>query len=228
MNDSNQDELLESWPCRGVADDRLCEAEKAVRRDTLLEHWPKRKSYMDSFDSDEDTVASASTSTSNKRHHHVRSVHFSESSKLWVYTRESMYLLRSLAYTKEDRNEFGINAMIEGFRIKNLIASAPYDSEAESIKYLLRQDIINKEELIGIEHFVLGNPKNVTKRRERHSAAVLWKQYEQQEQQLEDPALNLGEFAESSSLRSSKRARIRAASTFPTLMCACFSTWLFH
>jgi len=218
MTDSNQ-ELLENWP-RGVApDDRLfCEAEKAVRRDTLLEHWPKRESYMDmdSFDSDEDDVASV--------RNNLRSVHFSESSKLHVYERESKYLLRSLAYAKEDRKEFGMKAMIEGFRIKNLIAAAPYESEAESIKYLLRQDIINKEELIGIEHFILGNPSNAIKTRERHSAAVLWKQQEQQEQQLEDPALNLGEFAQSSSLRSSQRARIRAASTFPTLMCACFFT----
>jgi len=211
MNDSYQEELLENWPCRGEgSDDRLCVAsEKAVRRDTLLEHWPKRKSVIDSFDSDEDDATSASIS--NKRRHHVRSVDFSSSSHLHVYERESMYLLRSLAYTKDDYDVFGKQALLEGFRIKNLIADAPHDSEAKSIKHLLRHDIINKEELIGIEHFILGKPSRVYKTRKHHAAAVLRKQQEQEDQQLADPALNLGNFARSNSLRSSQKAIIRAA-----------------
>ena len=205
--DLNQEELLEAWPCRGAApDDHHSEVERAVRRDTLLEHWPKRESSVLSFDSDEDDVDSVSI---ERLHRKLRTVHFSESSKLYVYKRESNYLLQSLTYTKEDRNDFGKEALLEGFRIKNLIAAAPHDSDSESIKYLLRQGIISKEELIGIDHFVLGS--NVKRTRERHSAAVLRRQEQQHGQQLDDPALKLGEFARSSSLRSSKRARIRAA-----------------
>ena len=206
--DLNQEELLETWPRRGgAADDHHSEIERAVRRDTLLEHWPRRESSVISFDSDEDDEVA---SGSDKRlHRKLRTVQFSESSQLYVYERESMYLLKSLAYTKEDRNDFGKDALLEGFRIKNLIAAAPHDSVTDSIKYLRHQGVISKEELIGIDHFVLGS--NVKRTRERHSAAVLRRQEEQQGQQLDDPALKLGEFARSSSLRSSKRARIRAA-----------------
>lgn len=206
--DLNQEELLEAWPRRGgAADDHHSEVERAVRRDTLLEHWPRRESSVISFDSDEDDAAFASTSI--KSHQKLRTVQFSESSQLYVYERESMYLLKSLTYTKEDRNDFGKDALLEGFRIKNLIAAAPHDSVTDSIKYLRHQGIINKEEMIGIDHFILGT--NVKRTRERHSAAVLRRQEEQQGLQLEDPALQLGKFSRSSSLRSTKRARIRAA-----------------
>ena len=211
MTELHQEELLENWPSR-CADDRLfCAAEKAVRRDTLIEHWPKRKSSTTfaSFDSDEIDVASVS----NKRHrHYLRFVHFSETSQLRVYERESKYLLRSLTYTKEDRNQFGKDALLEGLRIKNLVATATPESTAESIKYLLRHDIISREELVGVENFFLDSkPTNVVKRRKRHAAAVLWKQQEQQNQKLEDPVLDLGKFAQSSSFRSTQRAVIRAA-----------------
>jgi hypothetical protein len=53
MTDYNhQEELLVNWPHRGAdSDDRLScggggAAEKALRRDTLLEHWPKRNSSL--------------------------------------------------------------------------------------------------------------------------------------------------------------------------------------
>lgn len=208
MTDNNQEELLVNWPQRGAddSDNHICAAEKAIRRDTLLEHWPERKSSMKitSFDSKEieDAVASAS----------VRSVDFSESSQLHVYEREPMYVLRNLSYTKEDRDEFGKDAFLEGARIKNLIAAAPPESPSESIKYLLRRDVISREELIGIEHFILGKPTRVRKIRQNHAAAVLWKQHEQRQQQRnEDPVLSLGKFSEKSSLQSIQSARVRAA-----------------
>jgi hypothetical protein len=217
MTDYNhQEELLVNWPHRGAdSDDRLfCgrAAEKALRRDTLLENWPKRSSSMtvSSFDFDEgDDDASAVASSHNKKSY---SVNFSVSSQLHVYERESVYLLRSLAYTKEDRNEFGREAYLEGLRIKSLVAAAPPDSAAESIKYLLRHDIISIEELVGIEHFVLDKPSRVHQRRKQHAAALLWKQHELQHRKLEeDPVLGLGKFAQSSSLKFTQRARIRAA-----------------
>jgi gluconate kinase len=70
MTAFNQEELLGNWPYRCADSDvgLFCAAEKAARRDTLLEHWPKRKSSMTfaSFDSEEVDVASVR----NKRHHH--------------------------------------------------------------------------------------------------------------------------------------------------------------
>jgi hypothetical protein len=166
-------------------------------------------------DANDDAAAacSSSYSSSNKKRHYVR---FSESSQLHRYERESVYLLRSLAYTKEDRNEFGREAYLEGLRIRELIRAAPPDSVADSIKYLLRHYIISREEFVGIEHFILGKPSRVVQRRRKHAAAVLWKQRELQhelkhEKLKEDVALGLGRFAPSSSFRSSQRARVRAA-----------------
>ena len=124
-----------------------------------------------------------------------------------------MYLLRSLVYTKEDRKEFGKESLLEGLRIRELIRAAPPDSVADSIKYLLRHDIIDSDELIGLEHFVLGKPSKVPQTRKQHAAAVMWKQHELKKQGKleEDPVLGLGRFAQSSSLRSTQKARIRAA-----------------
>jgi hypothetical protein len=217
MIDYNQEELLVNWPQRGADSDGclFCgvAAEKALRRDTLLVHWPKRNSSMtvSSFDLDEeadDDAAAAAAPSANSR-----GVDFSESSQLIQYERESMSLLRSLAYTKEDRKRFGKDTLLEGIRIKKLIAAAPPESTGESIKYLLRHDIIDSDELIGLEHFVLGKPSKVPQTRKQHAAAVMWKQHElkKQDKLEEDPVLGLGKFAQSSSLRSTQKARIRAA-----------------
>ena len=192
MTDSNQ-ELLENWPHRA-----------AVRRDTLLEHWPRRKSSImtsSSFDSD-------SLQGATHKSHRVR---FSDASQLYVYERHSISLLRSLAYTKEDRDEFGKDALAEGLRIKQLIDMSPCDSPAESFKFLLQENVLSKAELVGIEHFFHGKPTRVAKVRKHHSDAVLKRQWEQRHQKLDDPVIDLGKFAQKSSLKSTKRARIRAA-----------------
>eukprot|EP00573_Skeletonema_grethae_P000238 CAMPEP_0201686608 /NCGR_PEP_ID=MMETSP0578-20130828/988_1 /ASSEMBLY_ACC=CAM_ASM_000663 /TAXON_ID=267565 /ORGANISM="Skeletonema grethea, Strain CCMP 1804" /LENGTH=212 /DNA_ID=CAMNT_0048170679 /DNA_START=62 /DNA_END=700 /DNA_ORIENTATION=- len=209
MTDLFQEELLENWPSQGAdsTDSLFYSAEKAVRRETLLENWPKRKLSTASFDSEEEFHFAPD---SNKRRQ-PRSVRFSETSQLRVYERQSMYLLRSLAYTKEDRSEFGKAALLEGFKIRRLITSAPPESTTGSIKFLLDKGIINRGELVGLEHFYLDKPTNVVNRRKRHAAAVLWKQQELQHQQLDDQGLSLGKFAQSSSRRSTQRARIRAA-----------------
>ena len=208
MTDLYQEELLENWPRQGVdsTDSRFCAAEKVVRRDTLLVHWPKRQSSTASFDSEEFDFDPGS-----KKRCQPCSVRFAETSQLRVYERESMYLLRSLAYTKEDRKEFGKVALLEGFGIRKLIASAPPESTTGSIKYLLDEGIIDRGELVGLEHFYLDKPTDVVMRRKRHTEAVLWTQQELQHQELDDPVLSLGKFAQSSSRRSTQRARNRAA-----------------
>ena len=199
MTGCNQEDLIVNWPHQ----------DKALRRHTLLEHWPRRNSSMTDANDDAAAACSSSYSSSNKKRHYVR---FSESSQLHRYERESVYLLRSLAYTKEDRNEFGREAYLEGLRIRELIRAAPPDSVADSIKYLLRHYIISREEFVGIEHFILGKPSRVVQTRKQHAAAVLWKQHELQHEKLEeDVALGLGRFSQSSSFRSSQRARVRAA-----------------
>lgn len=103
---------------------------------------------------------------------------------------------------------------MEGNRIKNLIASAAPESAAESLKFLLKENIITLDELIGIDNFVMGKSSRVTKIRKRHSAAVLRKQREvrlQAQTLQEDAALILGRFAEQSSHKSTQNALVRAA-----------------
>ena len=155
-----------------------------------------------SFDSDD------SLQGATHKSHRVR---FSDASQLHVYERHSISLLRSLAYKKEDRDEFGKDALVEGLRIKQLIAMSPCDSTAESLKFLLQESILSKDELVGIEHFFHGKPTRVVKVRKQHSDAVLKKQWEQRHQKLDDPVIDLGKFAQKSSHKSTKSARIRAA-----------------
>ena len=190
MTDSNQ-ELLENWPHRS-----------AVRRDTLLEHWPRRKSSIaNSFSwSDEEDGAYKS-----------KTVRFSDASQLYVYERHSISLLRSLAYKKEDRDEFGKDALVEGLRIKKLIAVTPCDSPAESFKFLLQENILSKAELVGIEHFFHGKSARVGKVRKQHSDAVLKRQWEQRRHNLDKRVIDLAKFAQKSSHKSTESARIRAA-----------------
>jgi hypothetical protein len=116
-----------------------------------------------------------------------------------------------LAYKKEDRDEFGKDALVEGLRIKQLIATSPCDSTAASIKFLLQENILSKAELVGIEHFFIGKSTRVVKVRKQHSDAVLKRQSEQRHQKLDDPVIDLGKFAQKSSLKSTQRATIRAA-----------------
>ena len=223
MSGSSQEDLLENRPRQDLDDVdysnvRLLgavEQEEPVQRGTLLEDWPRRESVTSDDSSLDSTAAQAEDNriiTGQRRCKLRRHVDFSETSRLYVHKRESPSLLRSLSYTKKDYDEFGREAMLEGLRIKDIIATAPHDSNAESIKYLLRHGIISKEELLGIEHFTLGKPSAVPKMRKLHAAAVLWKQQEMQHHKLEDPVLDLGKFAQSSSLslRTTKSARIRA------------------
>eukprot|EP00986_Skeletonema_menzelii_P006778 scaffold2577_cov127-Skeletonema_menzelii.AAC.1 len=139
-------------------------------------------------------------------------VAFSEESSLNIYKNYRDDLHRSnIAYSLQDRDLFNQEATQEADRIKVLIMNAPQQSRADSIKYLLTNKIVSKEELVGIEHLALEN-SNRSEIRKSHSTAVLKKQQEQQQNlSLQDPAIALGKFARKSSLESRNRARARAA-----------------
>mmetsp|Transcript_11549 Transcript_11549/g.17747 ORF Transcript_11549/g.17747 Transcript_11549/m.17747 type:complete len:197 (-) Transcript_11549:810-1400(-) len=172
------------------------------RQDSLLEHWPKPMALKSS-------LADSSTHNRSKKSR----VRFSDSSWLHTYQRSPISLLRSLSYTKEDNDKFGKLAQVEGMRIKDLIADAPQDSASQSIKHLLRRGSLSTDELRGIDHFIFAKPTRVRKMRKDHAAAVLRKQQElrQDRQTTNDLLSSLSKFAQSSSLKSMQRARIRAA-----------------
>jgi hypothetical protein len=179
----------------------------------LLEYWQNQSSSMEADHGDTQDDQDSKPS--------IKRVNFSEHSKLYPYERDDEYL-KNLAYTKDDRDKFGAQATLEANRIKDLITTAPPDSAKDSIKYLLQNGTITRDELVGIDHLILGKRVKIIQRRREHSAAVLWKQYEQkQEQQLnheneaDHSTIVLGRFAEQSSLKSTRSAIARA-----TLSCS--------
>ena len=186
---SCNDHLLETWPHRrDESQRRPCRPPPSLKRKANNSRRPAVKSIKES--------------------HQVR---FSEASQLHLYERPPISLLQSLSYSTDDRDKFGMEAILEGNRIQNLIASAPPASATESLKFLLKE----LEKLLAIDNFIMGKPTRVTKIRKRHSAAVLRKQKEVrlQAQTLlqEDAALILGRFAEQNSQKSTQNALGRAA-----------------
>lgn len=140
-----------------------------------------------------------------------RRVAFSECSKLHVYEQDDFYA-KNKAYTADDRERFGKDAVRDGMRIKFLIDKAPPENISDSIKYLLRHGIITRGELIGIEHHILGTASSIMKARRHHAAKVLRKQSSLKMQKLQDdPIKQLGTTAQLSSIQSTQRARVRAA-----------------
>ena len=102
----------------------------------LLEGWPNNRSSSSMEADHGDTQDDQDSKSVNSR-----GVNFSEHSKLHLYERDDEYL-KNLAYTKDDRDEFGAQATLEASRIKDLITTAPPDSVKDSIKYLLQNGII--------------------------------------------------------------------------------------
>ncbi|KAK1733725.1 hypothetical protein QTG54_015580 [Skeletonema marinoi] len=143
-------------------------------------------------------------------------VFFAEMATLNIYANNRDDLDRSnIAYSTQDRDLLNAEAQQEADRIKVLIITAPQESRAESMIYLLENNIVAKEELVGIEHLVLDNSSR-SEIRKGHSMAVLKKQQEQQQKQqqhpsLRDPANALGKFARKNSRESRNRATARAA-----------------
>ncbi len=180
----------------------------------LLEDWPNRSSPSTEADHGEANDNQDSKPLNSR-------VNFLEHSMLHLYERDDEYL-KNLAYTKDDRDEFSAQATLEASRIKDLITTAPPDSVKDSIKYLFQNGIITRDELVGIDHLILGKGKKIVQKRREHSAAVLWKQYQQkqeqqfkQESEADQSTIVLGRFAEQSSLKSTRSAIARA-----TLSCS--------
>ncbi len=153
-------------------------------------------------------------------HCHRHRVSFSETSTVHVFENERDDRYQSnVAYSPEDLELLAAEARQEAYRINELIITAPQNSRIDSIKYLLKNKIVNKVDFIGLEHLALDKSSSRGQIRKSHSDAVLMKQDElwrrrQQQQQphLQDLAiaLALGKFAKRNSLESRNLARARA------------------
>ncbi len=139
-------------------------------------------------------------------------VSFSETSLLRVYKRDEAYT-KAKAYSEVDYDLFRFSMLLDARRVKELITRAPPESKKDSVKFLIENKVIDVADLVGIEHFVLGNGGFVVKARKLHTKKVLLlqQQLEQRQHLSEDPAESLAKVAKDSSLKSIYHARIRSA-----------------
>ena len=139
-------------------------------------------------------------------------VSFSETSLLRVYKRDEAYT-KAKAYSEVDYDLFRFSMLLDARRVKELITRAPPESKKDSVKFLIENKVIDVADLVGIEHFVLGNGGFVVKARKMHIKKVLLlqQQLEQRQHLSEDPAECLAKVAKDSSLKSIYHARIRSA-----------------
>mmetsp|Transcript_5782 Transcript_5782/g.12644 ORF Transcript_5782/g.12644 Transcript_5782/m.12644 type:complete len:254 (+) Transcript_5782:277-1038(+) len=142
-------------------------------------------------------------------------VTFSEQSIMHIYHPDPLYT-RFKSYSKSDRKGFTSEALSEAIRIKRLVKAAQGTSfnTKDSFKYLLKNNIVSVDEILGIEHLVLGkSPKKLLKERQVHYREVMVEQRRQcrVEKMKNDFVQELAECSARSSIKSAKRARIRGA-----------------
>ena len=180
--------------------------------DELLEDWPHRMSDFSSNDQDWKSLYK----TLRRRN----GVTISESSSMQLYDLDPTYVK---SYSKEDCKRFSKDSMIEAVRIKRLVLSStpPGASTRETLKYLIDNDVIQMEEIRGIEHLVLcKSASQLLQGRRDHAKAVLSMQHHMvtlardpmfQAKIQCDHVEKLASFSASRSSRAAKHARIRAS-----------------
>ena len=179
----------------------------------LLVDWPRSSSSSVDIEEAEQTVEAIKMNAMPKTESspHPR-VSFSETSTLCVYERDETYT-NAKAYSPADYDLLKYETLLDARRVKELIARAPPDSTKDSVKFLVENGAIDIADLVGIEHYVLGNCGFVVKTRKLHAKKVLLQQHEQRRHQPEDPVdvESLAKVAKESSHKSTYHARIRAA-----------------
>mmetsp|Transcript_6542 Transcript_6542/g.12639 ORF Transcript_6542/g.12639 Transcript_6542/m.12639 type:complete len:243 (-) Transcript_6542:110-838(-) len=140
-------------------------------------------------------------------------VTISNQSSMYIYNSDPFYT-RNKSYTKAERANFTSETLSEVVRIKQLIMSLPGASAKDSFKYLLKNNILSLEEMVGIEQLVLcKSMSKLLKERQDHARAVLAEQGRQRMNKTVqgDPTEKIGELSCKWSIRSAKKARIRGA-----------------
>lgn len=161
----------------------------------LLEEWPRRVSVVDHDD------LSISSSISHKV------VSFSPHSRLHVYLVDEDERLKS--YSSSEQKMFQSQTLYNAFRIQELMQSCPYEG-GNAIRYLVERNVIGPEDLLGIEHLIVGAAK-ISKERRSHTRLVIEKQKELSENNHSNIEQELADVAAARSLKSFEKARVRAA-----------------
>jgi hypothetical protein len=174
----------------------------------LLEDWPRRIT-RDCWDVD----AKARCNTLSHHHYPPRVVTFSKLSSVQIYHRNPMDM-RELSYTKDERKQFCTEAVAECLRIRQLLHSTPGGFNKDSFKCLIKNNVISLEDIVGIDHMVLGKSASLIKERQELIRSVVSAQYDIA-MKGGDSTEKLAEFCASQSSRAVKRARVRAALSCP-------------
>ena len=92
-----------------------------------------------------------------------RTVHFSESSELFLYPQDSSCTNEKLYYTTLDKKYATEAALMDAIRIRRQLK-------------LNEMHVVPREQISGIEHLVVENPKHIIERRKTHCKVVLLEQ----------------------------------------------------
>ena len=88
-----------------------------------------------------------------------RTVHFSESSELFLYPQDSSCTNEKLHYTTLDKKYATEAALMDAIRIRRQLK-------------LNEMHVVPREQVLGIEHLVFENPKHIIERRKNHYKVV--------------------------------------------------------
>ncbi|KAL7519169.1 hypothetical protein ACHAWX_003960 [Stephanocyclus meneghinianus] len=156
----------------------------------LLEEWPRRESSMDL---DDISVCSSRL---------YKEVSFATYSSLHVFPTNEIE--RRKSYTSSEIKEFRTHVSQDALRVKELIASCPYE-RGHAVRHLICINALGPEELIGIDHLVCDDfaAQKIARERFVHMTMVVEKQRYLQAEELAD-------FSTKRTAKSSKKALIRA------------------
>ncbi len=140
-------------------------------------------------------------------------VTFSKLSSVQIYPHDPT-VMRNMSYTKDERKTFCNEAVAECLRIRQLLHSTPGGFNKDSFKCLIKNKLVSMEDIVGIDHMVLGKSASLIKERQEHVRSVVSAQYDISMNDG-DSAEKLAAFCASRSSRAIKRARVRAALSCP-------------
>ena len=117
-----------------------------------------------------------------------------------------------MSYTSADQRSFRAEAAQDGLRIQDLVSSCPSNAKtAHAIQHLMKNGVLSREELLGIEHYITKDgPVRLMYERRAHAAVVL-KAQKQLLQKSEDIVDKLARVSAASSSKSLQKAGLRAA-----------------
>lgn len=138
----------------------------------------------------------------------TKQVSFATYSELRVYRLDAKFERRK-CYSSPERKAFQAQALCDAFRIQRLMEACPYHG-GHAVHYLIERDFMAPEELLGIEHLIMGAQK-ITVDRRRHAKYVMKAQEELKKTKDDNADLKLAYIAAAKSTKAFEKARLRAA-----------------